>query len=176
MANVSSKVGKAYQKHGDTGSTLYNIWYGMICRTRGYGNRTEWKDNDIKVCDEWLVYNNFKLWTLSQNVDINLIGGKGKDRLSLDRIDNTADYSPDNCRWVTAKVQNRNKRNNVMVTIGEDTLCLTDMCKKYNIKRSTVTSRLRYGWDIITAITTPTKGVGSNQNTYKGVNSNGKCK
>lgn len=168
MANISSKVGKVYQKQGDTKSTLYNIWYGMICRTRGYGTRTEWKDNNIKVCDEWLIYNNFKEWTLSQNIDTSLIGGKGKDRLSLDRIDNTADYSPSNCRWVTTEVQNRNKRNNHMVTIDGETLCLTDMCKKYNIKRSTVTSRLKYGWDIVTAITTPTKGLGSNQKTYKG--------
>lgn len=173
MANISNKVGKAYQRHGDTKNPLYKIWYGMISRTRGYGSRTEWVDNNIKVCDEWLEYQNFKNWVLEQDVDLSLIGGKGKDRLSLDRIDNDKDYSPNNCRWVTASVQNRNKRNNVMITIDGETLCLTDMCKKYNIARSTVTSRLRYGWDIITAITTPTKGLGSNQCTYKGVKSSG---
>lgn len=43
----------------------------------------------------------------------------------------------------------------------------------YNIKRSTVTSRLKYGWDIERAITTPTKGVGSNQTTYKEETTNG---
>lgn len=168
MANVSSKVGKTYQKHGDSKTTLYRIWRGMISRTKGYG-RKDWVNKNITVCEEWLDYQNFKNWTLSQNIDFSLIGGKGKDRLSLDRIDNTQGYNPTNCRWVVPSIQNRNKSNNVWVTIDGCTLCLTDMCKKYNINRKTVISRLKYGWDIVSAITTPTKGVGSNQVTYKGV-------
>ena len=33
----------------------------------------------------------------------------------IDRIDNNNGYSPDNCRWVDAKIQGNNKRNNLIV-------------------------------------------------------------
>ena len=38
-----------------------------------------------------------------------------QDNLTIDRIDNNNGYSPDNCRWVDAKIQGNNKRNNLIV-------------------------------------------------------------
>ena len=54
----------------------------------------------IKVCDEWV--NNFMAffeWANSNGYS---------DNLSLDRIDNDKNYTPDNCRFVTQKEQVRN--------------------------------------------------------------------
>ena len=36
-----------------------------------------------------------------------------QEGLYIDRIDNDKGYSPDNCRWVTNKENNRNRTNNV---------------------------------------------------------------
>lgn len=59
----------------------------------------------------------------------------GKDtKLSFDRIDNNKGYSPDNLRLVPYSIQNRNKRNNVII----EGLCLIDFCKKYNISYNSV--------------------------------------
>lgn len=60
----------------------------------------------ITVCDEWLSYDNFYEWAMSNGYD---------DTLSIDRIDNNKGYSPDNCRFVTIKEQCRNRRSNVVI-------------------------------------------------------------
>lgn len=56
---------------------------------------------DCTVCDEWLDFTNFYRWAMSHGY---------RRELQIDRIDNARGYSPDNCRWVTPAVQNRNRR------------------------------------------------------------------
>ena len=56
----------------------------------------------ITVCPLWVEsFPDFRDWALTNGY---------ADNLSIDRIDNDRGYSPDNCRWATAKEQRDNQR------------------------------------------------------------------
>ena len=134
--------------HFDYPRRLYHTWVHMIARCekpkdaayKDYGGR------GIRVCDEWHDFEKFAKWAISN-------GYKGT--LTIDRIDNSGDYCPENCKWSTKIEQENNKRTNRPVTINGITKNLVQWCNLYGINRNTVQSRLRYGWDIESAITTP---------------------
>lgn len=52
---------------------------------------------------------------------------------SIGRIDNDKGYSPENCRWESDAQQTRNRSNNIRVSIGGETLCLSEWARKTNL-------------------------------------------
>lgn len=82
---------------------LYRIWNGMKTRCSN-PNKKEYKNyggRGIKVCDEWLKYENFYNWAINNGY---------KDNLTIERINNDSDYEPSNCTWITIQEQQKNKR------------------------------------------------------------------
>ena len=84
-------------------------------KTRCYNeNRDNYKHyggRGIKVCDEWIGVGGFKAFL--QDMEHSYQEG-----LQLDRIDNDGDYTKDNCRWVTAgdNMRNRGSHKNTSST------------------------------------------------------------
>ena len=73
---------------------------------------------------------------------------------SIDRIDPTGNYSPDNCRWVTFDIQCKNKRNSIKIEYKEKIYSLSDLAIMFNIKPSTLYCRIYdYKWKLETALT-----------------------
>lgn len=92
---------------------------------------------NLTVCDEWMDeggYQNFKKWSLENGYE---------DGLSIDRIDGTKGYSPDNCRWTTAKVQSNNRKNMVFLKVGDREMNFTDWAKTLGLSKMTVSTWVR---------------------------------
>ena len=135
-----------HTKHGKCNSRLNKI-YSDIKRRCNNTNRKAYDDyggRGIVVCNEWRNdFMSFYDWSMANGYD---------DTLTIDRIDNDKGYSPDNCRWVNMKQQNRNKRNNRYFVINGDKRCLSEWCEMYSINYGKVQARLKYGWTIEQAL------------------------
>lgn len=148
----ASAVASARNKtHGMFGSRLYKIWSGMVCRCENakhpYYNR--YGGRGIHICDEWRSNNSaFFDWALNNGY---------RDGLAIDRIDNDGDYEPGNCRFVSARQQQLNRSSNKVVSVGGLNLPITEMCEVLNMSYPTVAGRIKRGWSVLDAITTPPK-------------------
>ena len=113
--------------HGMCKTRLYKIWQDMLRRVGVYEGADEkekhnYQDRGITVCDEWLVFENFRDWALSHGY---------KEDLQIDRRDNDKGYCPENCRWVSRRENVNNRRNTIRL---EDGTPLAVFCSKVGIE------------------------------------------
>jgi len=133
-------------KHGLRYTRLNRIWSGMIQRCynknanqyKNYGNR------GIEVCQKWR--NDFKAfyeWAMTSNYS---------DNLTIDRININGNYEPSNCRWVNAKQQANNRRNNVFITHNGKTQTIAEWENEFGFKPGVIGKRIRKGLDVEDAL------------------------
>lgn len=69
-----------------------------------------WGAKGITICDEWLNdRKKFEDWALANGY---------ADNLTIDRIDSSKPYSPDNCRWITASENCKWKSTTNVITVN----------------------------------------------------------
>lgn len=120
----------------------------MRCYNQNNKSYKDYGARGITVCDDWLhSLKAFYDWSMSNGY---------KKGLTLDRIDNNKGYYPENCRWVTRKTQNINKRNNVNFTYEGKTQCLKMWAKELNIPYAKLYARIyKLNWPTRKAFETP---------------------
>lgn len=103
------KISEVRFIHGDRDARLYKVWQTMKRRCENPSCKSyKWYGaKGVVVCKEWHDYTVFKAWALSSGYDETAKVGD----CTIDRINPYGNYEPSNCRWVSMKVQNRNKRS-----------------------------------------------------------------
>jgi hypothetical protein len=123
--------------HGKTGSPTYISWSLMISRcTNPKATKYEaYGAKGILVCDQWM--GSFTQFL----ADV----GERPAGMTIDRIDNSKGYEPDNVRWATPYQQAKNRSNVKLITAFGETLCLAEWERKTGVSRSTIRKRINAG-------------------------------
>jgi hypothetical protein len=137
-------LGESTVTHGYAGTRTHRIWKGMLtrCRNTNVKGAENYVLRGITVCKRWLKFVNFL-------ADM----GEAPVGHSLDRRDNNAGYSPDNCRWATREEQNRNARSNIKVKVGDETMVVAQWAARLGVSKGAVYARIKRGWSLEAACT-----------------------
>lgn len=123
---------------------IQNIFLHMKdrCYNPNFRDYKNYGGRGITICEEWQTPHSwkggraFRKWALENGY---------ADNLTLDRIDVDKGYSPENCRWVSMKIQQNNKRNNRLITYNGKTQTIALWCEELKLPFSTVKNRLNRG-------------------------------
>jgi len=122
-------------KHGGRYTKLYTTWLHMKqrCFNPKIPQYKDWGGRGITICPEWTNdYTKFRDWALSNGY---------AEGLQINRINNNGNYEPNNCNFVTAKENNRNRRttkfdieiaNKIREEYKTSNYSLRDLAKIYN--------------------------------------------
>lgn len=136
------------KKHGFSRHPSYGRYCQMMsrCYNKDHPEYKNYGARGISVCERWRN---------SVEDFINDIGTAPSRSYSIDRIDNNSNYSPENFRWATKKEQSVNRR---VVTILEHdgvAMCAADWARRLGMEKKAVLDRIKDGWPVPIALTTP---------------------
>lgn len=145
---VFSSIAKNNRTHGMSKDRLYKIWSSMKmrCQDENHSSYKDYGGRGISVCNLWNTFEPFYEWAMSNGYS---------PSLTIDRIDNNGNYCPENCRWADKKTQSNNKRNNRIITIHGEKHTLSQWSDISGVKKNTIQTRLRKGWNPEDAIFQP---------------------
>lgn len=140
--NNGASIGNSYRRtHGMSKNRFYKRWNDMIRRCydprepafRFYGAQ------GTTVCEQWRHSpEQFIAWC-EENCPVS------DENLTLDRIDGSKGYSPENCRFISQPEQTLNLKSNRWVTMFGETKCVAHWCKEFKVSPGIIYRRVHTG-------------------------------
>lgn len=108
--NPNYKTGYA-SKEGRSKKSPYNSWTNMKsrCNNPKHPKYYRYGGRGIKVCEEFRTASGFIKWALKNGWSAGL---------SIDRVDNDGDYTPNNCKWISVS-ENSRKKSTTKISLEE---------------------------------------------------------
>ena len=129
----------------------YWVWRTMISRCENQKDKAfpNYGARGISVCAQWR--GSFE--SFARDMMPRPLGG------TIERINNNGNYEPGNCTWTSRANQQRNRRNNVVISFAGRTMVLEDWARDpiCVVTASALSGRYKRGWDFLEAMTTPSK-------------------
>ena len=135
---------------GQTKDPLYKTYAGMISRCYVESNSCykKYGARGVKVCGRWRGPDGF--FNFKKDM------GERPKGYTLDRVDASGDYCPENCRWTDTKTQNNNRGVSLMYTYKGKTQNLSSWCEELGIPYMRTWERIyNYGYSFEQAISFP---------------------
>ena len=103
-------------RHGLSHTKVHRTWTAIRnrCTNPNIHNYHNYGGRGIRVCKRWDSFECF----------LDDMGMPPTDKHSIERIDNDAGYTPENCHWIPLPEQALNKNTSHMITYNGKTQCL----------------------------------------------------
>jgi hypothetical protein len=135
--------------HGHTvglrSSLTFAAWQSMRarCLNPNNGSYHRYGARGITVSSRW---DNFTVFVAD-------MGERPAREYSIDRIDNTKGYAPENCRWATKREQALNREGVRFLVFRGETADMSEWARRAGFGPTTLRERLEAGWSVEDALT-----------------------
>lgn len=131
----------------------YGSWKAMQsrCYTQSDPSYSDYGGRGIRMCDRWLGQGGLSNFLAD-------MGPKPDKHYSVERIDPNGNYCPENCRWANPFEQSNNRRGLNWITHNGKTQTITQWNRELGLGVGGLELRLRRGWSLHEAISTPRLG------------------
>ena len=138
------QVKKSNTSHGLTKTNTYISWRSMWQRCTNPLHKSYNYYKTKTPVDRWKSFDMFLL-------DM----GERPKGMSLERIDNNKNYSPENCKWATSRDQQLNRDATIVLIINGVKMSMKEACRTLGVKYSMAKARVYKGWNPYDAVLTP---------------------
>lgn len=133
--------------HGLSYHPDFQVWVDMNKRCHGSdpGLIKNYKDRGISVCEQWR----------KDPAQFFKDMGPRTKGMTLERVDNSKGYSPENCVWASMKTQQNNKRTNVVLELHGRRMTISQWANELGMSKNTIWFRVKRGLSHKEVLTNP---------------------